>query len=299
MGRKQQRNKCLNDVFPNWATSGIFELLESFDVPWKSYVSGDVVDLDYHGNKSGRKLISPLVKAMLDSNGDLPAAQQTKLAGLLFYKYGEGWKRAWDALHATYNPMHNYDKTETRTPNITKTETPNLTETETPNTTETRTPNLTDTRTPNLTETETPRVKDTEKTKENHKEQVDESLYGFNSSTAVPSSSSTTEGADTNNNSERTMEHEGNNTVTTTGTDTTTKTGTETITKTGTHTRATTGTKTEAETGTETTTTQGNIGTTKTQEMIEDELTLRFDTNYFERVYKNIDDILTINVFKN
>lgn len=295
---KRLKTKTLKEVY-DWLTNGVFEQLEAFDVPWKSYVSGDVLDLDYYGNRSGKKLISPLVRELLDANEELPAAAQAKLAGLLFYKYGEGWTKAWTVLHATYNPIHNYDSTETRTPNITKTETPNITETETPNTTETRTPNLTDTRTPNLTETETPRVKDTEKTKENHKEQIDDSLYGFNSSTAVPASSSTREGTNLDNNSERTLEHEGNNTLTTTGTDTTTKTGTETVTKTGTHTKATTGTKTEAETGTETITKAGNIGTTKTQEMIQDELTLRFDTNFFDLVYKNVDEILTINVFKN
>ena len=271
---KRLKTKTLKEVY-DWLTNGVFEQLEAFDVPWKSYVSGDVLDLDYYGNRSGKKLISPLVRELLDTNEELPAAAQAKLAGLLFYKYGEGWTKAWTALHASYNPIHNYDSTETRTPN------------------------LTDTRTPNLTETETPRVKDTEKTKENHKEQIDDSLYGFNSSTAVPASSSTREGTNLNNDSERTLEHEGNNTFTTTGTDTTTKTGTETVTKTGTHTKATTGTKTEAETGTETITKAGNIGTTKTQEMIQDELTLRFDTNFFDLVYKNVDEILTINVFKN
>lgn len=103
----EQRENILTDVYSDWLTNGVFKQLEAYDVPWKEDVSGEVLDLDYFGNHSGAKLVSPLVHKLLTENG-LSIANQAKLAALIFYKYGHAWTRAWDALMKTdYDPLEN------------------------------------------------------------------------------------------------------------------------------------------------------------------------------------------------
>ena len=310
---RPQSENILTDVYPDWLTNGIFEQLESFNVPWKSYVSGDVLDLDYYGNHSGAKLVSPLVHKLLTEDG-LSAANQAKLAALIFYKYNQSWTRAWEAITADYDPLENYHRNETRTPDLTDERTDNLEHKRTANLTEERTPDLTTERTDDLTaertddltETLTPRVKDVETTKTKNKQTTNNSVYGFNSTDPVPADSSETSGQKTDNETERTLEHpEGTDTTTNTGTETTTNTGTQTTTETGTDTKTTTGTDTYNDTGTQTTThtgtedieAYGNIGVTTSQQMLESELLLRFKYNFFESIFKDVDNILTINVY--
>lgn len=309
---RQQRDNILTDVYENWLTNGIFKQLEAFDIPWKTYVSGEVLDLDYYGNHSGSKLISPLVHKLLTNTG-LSPANQAKLAGLIFYKYNQSWVRAWNAITADYDPLENYHKTEVREPDLTDERTDDLqykrtadlTDERTADLTTERTDDLTHERTDDLTETTTPTVKDTEITKTKNKQTTNNSLYGFNSSTAVPSDSSETSGTKTDNEVERTLEHTGYDTVadsgtqtlTDSGTQTTTETGTDTTTKTGTDTYDSTGTQTTTHTGSETTETYGNIGVITNQAMLEAELNLRSRWNFFEMIFKDVDEILTINVY--
>lgn len=60
----------LNDLFSDWLTGGgFFSILsENTDVPWKSSVDGDILDLEYHGNRSGTKIIAPLLGRMIVNN---------------------------------------------------------------------------------------------------------------------------------------------------------------------------------------------------------------------------------------
>lgn len=309
---REQRDNILTDVYEDWLTNGVFKQLEAFDVPWKTYVSGEVLDLDYYGNHSGSKLVSPLIHKLLTDTG-LSTANQAKLASLIWYKYGMSWNRAWQALITEYDPLENYHKTEVREPNLTDERTDDLeykrtadiTDTRTANLTNTRTDNLTGTRTDNLTEKSTPAVKDTEITKTKNKQTTENAVYGFNSSQAVPSDTSETSGQKTDNETERTLEHTGFDTIDNTGTQTQVNTGTQTNAETGTDTNKKTGTDTYANTGTQTTThtgdetteTYGNIGVITNQQMLEAELELRFKWNFFESVFRDVDEILTVNVF--
>lgn len=110
----EQKNNILTDVFSEWASTGeFFDILtDSFDVPWKSYVDGDVLDLDYFGNRSGRKLVSDLVRSLVTDTG-LSTANKTKLATLAWKKYGKNWKKAWDAFTASYDPLKDFGITDT------------------------------------------------------------------------------------------------------------------------------------------------------------------------------------------
>ena len=92
---------------------GIFSFLDSFDVPWKDEISPQSLDDDYYGNHSGSKSVSPLVENFLDDDSTLTDSMLTRLATTIIAKYNDGWIRAWDALKEEYDPLHNYDGTET------------------------------------------------------------------------------------------------------------------------------------------------------------------------------------------
>ena len=183
----------LNEAIPNWMVSGIFTALNSFDVPWKEEDIYTYLDLEYHGNISGDKFVSPLVFRLLENNV-LSSEMVVTLANVIFSMFSKNWDSLYNTYLLQYNPIQNYNmvevmtndrkvtsygKTETRTDNLThgktgtETDTPNVTETRTDNLThgktgtETDTPNVTETRTDNLThgktgtETDTPNVTET------------------------------------------------------------------------------------------------------------------------------------------
>ena len=185
------KRKTLIELFPEWVSGGgIFSALDDLDVPWKTEDIADALDLEYYGNLSGDKFASPLVNKIL-TNGELTAEDVTLLANTIFALNSLNWSKEWATLSAEYNPIENYSMTETMTNDETVIEY-GKTHTRTDDTTEEITPDL---------------------TTEN-----DNSVYGFNSSDAVPT---------------------GEQTQTQTGTHTTTNTGTVEDADTGedTHTR--------------------------------------------------------------
>jgi hypothetical protein len=288
----------LADLFPDWADNGGIFSAMSASAPWAGVVSADTLDVAYFGLRSGDKPPSPLVMKLSDDGDPLTQAAREKLADIILDLNTPNFSRLWATLSAQYNPLNNYDMTEseteqhataygktqqrtdnllhgrssseTRTPNLTTTDagtesttrTPNLTETRTPNTTITDSGTENATRTPNLTETRTPNTTETQTT----------GIYGFNSSSA--------------SNSDRTEKTEtGTETKTTTGTDANAITKGNTRTETGTETKATTGTETNSgtsgntrtETGTETRQTSGtdtDTGTVTTSDSGRDTTTV-------------------------
>ena len=254
--------KRLNNVFPDGIIgSGIFSAINTIEpVPWANNenISNFALDVEYFGNISGGKIVSPLIDRIVEGD-TISNSEITKIASIIISMYYQKWGKLYDTFNFEYNPIENYDMleimtndttaiqygktitrtdnlthsktgTETETPNTTETRTDNLThsktgtETETPNTTETRTDNLShsktgsDTTTYNTTDTDTPNTVNATENK----------IFGFNSSVGVDSDSQS---------------------MSITGTDTKTKTGTETI---GYNTQeAETGTQTVAKTGTD------------------------------------------------
>ena len=157
--------KRLEEVTPE--TGGIFTALQAYDVPWKSLDISAFLDMEYYGNRSGEKIVSPLVFKKL-SDGVLPAAKQTECAQVLFNVYGANWAKEWNTLSKVYDPIANYDMTEIMTDDETVIEYGKTEDTTTGNT-----------HTKTGTETETPAVS----------VNTDDSVYGFNSSDSVPSAS--------------------------------------------------------------------------------------------------------------
>lgn len=107
----------LIEAFPEWKKNkGIFEYFP--DPPWKDAISSVELNLEYFGNISGSKGISPLVSKML-TDGILEDSSRQALALLISSKFKVNWTRLWNAEVAVYDPVHNYDMHEegTRTGN--------------------------------------------------------------------------------------------------------------------------------------------------------------------------------------
>lgn len=100
----------LIEAFPEWkANKGIFEYFP--DPPWKDAISSVELNLEYFGNISGSKGISPLVSKML-TDGILEDSSRQALALLISSKFKVNWTRLWNAEIAVYDPVHNYDMRE-------------------------------------------------------------------------------------------------------------------------------------------------------------------------------------------
>lgn len=97
----------LIEAFPKWKENkGIFEYFP--DPPWKDAISSVELNLEYFGNISGSKGISPLVSKML-TDGILEDSSRQSLALLISSKFKVNWMRLWNAEIAVYDPVHNYD----------------------------------------------------------------------------------------------------------------------------------------------------------------------------------------------
>ena len=102
----------LNDVFPNGLLGeGIFYFLNNYNVPWKESVTSLALDLEYYGNVSGGKTISPLLRRLL-VNGVITESVAQKLANSLYSMNGLRWGKLWDTYNLEYNPIQNYNMTE-------------------------------------------------------------------------------------------------------------------------------------------------------------------------------------------
>ena len=296
--------KKINDVFPNWITSGIFKNMSTLSAtylpPFFSKVASGPLDMIYHGSRSGGKYISPMLVRLLDNDGTLPAAKLTSLCTAIAALYQEKWAKEWEAYdNVEYDPLKNYDMTEVMTNDQTvtaygktNTRTNNLshaktgTETDTKNLQDQRTNNLAHGKTGTETETTTPNLTTTEA----------KNVYGFNSTDPTPSESISTTAT-------------GSSTVLTTYNTSETDTGTQTDAHTGTDattynvTDADTGTQTDAATGSDTETRnyeltrQGNIGVTTSQQMLQSERDLWLWNYFNEVVFPDVDKVLTLSVY--
>ena len=112
----------LNDVFSQWLNDkGIIKTLtDNYDVPWKNVVQGSILDLEYHGNRSGGKIISPLVEKLITKDG-ISDVNAIKLCGLIYSRNNTNWKKLWDTLSFEYNPIENYNMQEVEDSNNTNT----------------------------------------------------------------------------------------------------------------------------------------------------------------------------------
>lgn len=221
--KKQPR---LNDVFTDSFTNGIFKYIHTISptVPWGDEIDATTLDVEYFGNISGQKNVSPLVKMLLKKSetDTLTNEDISRLANIIYKMNITNWTKLHDTLEFEYNPISNYDMSETETSsgtegyiknntgtqNITHTGTQADANTGTVTTTHTGTQADANTGTISTTHTGTQETENTGTITTDHtgtQRTVDEasatgtgsgtverSIYGFNSSTAVGDSGDST-----------------------------------------------------------------------------------------------------------
>lgn len=282
----------LNEVFTDYINNGIFTFLNSLDVPWKEKDISQQLNLQYHGNISGKKETSPLVDSLIVEN-NLTDNSKTLLAMSIFSIYSNKWSKLYRILSLEYEPIENYNMTETEK----TTSTNENTDTITTNTTNSNdvTETNTGTNTANDSENTTGKntITDSRTIAEDNNVTNNNSLYGFNSVSGVNSDSQNgTETRNTTDNNThnddlkgtRTNEHSENiNTSKVTAQ----KNDIKDV-KDGTH----------MENGSQdrTLSRHGNIGVTTSQQMINSEIEL-WQWDFFSGVFKDIDKILTIQTY--
>ena len=102
----------LNSVYPEWVTKGIFSYLNTLEVPWKNDVSGNQLDIIYHGSRSGNKIIGSLIENYLDNN-TVSDDNKIIIAQAIYTIYIKNWNALYKTLSLEYNPIENYSMTET------------------------------------------------------------------------------------------------------------------------------------------------------------------------------------------
>lgn len=282
----------LNEVFTDYINNGIFTFLNSLDVPWKEKNISQQLNLQYHGNISGKKETSPLVDSLIVEN-NLTDNSKTMLAMSIFSIYSNKWNRLYRILSLEYEPVENYNMTETEK----TTSTNENTDTITTNTTNSNdvTETNTGTNTANDSENTTGKnaITDSRTIVENNSVTNNNSLYGFNSTSGVNADSQnvteTRNTTDENTHNDdlkgtRTNEHSENINISKV---TAQKNDIKDV-KDGTH--------TENGSQDRTLTRHGNIGVTTSQQMLNSEIEL-WQWDFFSGVFKDIDKILTTQTY--
>lgn len=287
---KKNRQKII-DVFPDAFTGGgIFTALQAFPVPWGIDDIALDLDLEYYGNISGEKFISPLIDKLKESL-TLSEDEINKLASVIYTMYGVNWARQWDTLFFEYNPIENYSMLEKMTDDTTVTEY-GRTHTKTNNLTYKKTGTVGDNATKTGTDTVVNGKTGTDTVSPNVTVNDNNSVYAFNSSSPVPTNagSNTTTGNT-------------NTTYNTTDTNTTTYNTSDNNTTTYNTSDKDTGTVTDGDTGTDTNTRNytltrtGNIGTVTAQQMATEERNLYMWQFFYSVVFPDIDKVLAINIY--
>lgn len=269
-------NKMI-DVYSNYPTDGgVFSPMSN--APWADTMSGTNLDILYLDGHSGERYCSNFINHRLNDSDVLSSDNRTLIANILWAMFGIQWTRLWATMKPTeYNPLTNYQMQETMEGTENSTRTPDLTKGDTGTVQTTGQ----DKRTPNLTRNGTGTVNDNGSSTNTNQN----GIWGFNSSTSVPSDMS--DGTATNENTTtRDL------TETETGTDTTERTNTDTYNRSYTE----TGTDTTAGTSSRKLTRTGNIGTNTFQNLLQQERNI-WMYNFFEQVFRDVDSVLTIPIY--
>lgn len=264
----------MSDIYTQMYLSNIINGLMELMPIWRDNL--DITQRAYLGYayyaRSARKIISPVMFDITNGGSEpLPRysvrqdVTRDDVAKIVYTIFSDKWVRLWDAMHLSYNPISNYDMTETET-----IERSNDTETsDTRNITRTNDETLTDSSTTSNSGTVT----------DSGNNNVLDKIYGFNSVIGSEAQESNTLDSNTRtNNLSETLQ--------------------------GTHTRDNDETERHTNTGTinddmnesRTLTRSGNIGVTTSQQMLESELELR-RTKYFDIVFADIDSFCCIDVY--
>lgn len=115
--QEEEHKMTLAELYPDWwRGDGLFHLMDlaHFEMPWSDYIGGERLDILYFGSHSGGKLCSPFIKRyaeVLDNDYHL---LRENLPAIIRKAFGINWAALWNTYEVEYNPLHNYDMTETR-----------------------------------------------------------------------------------------------------------------------------------------------------------------------------------------
>lgn len=270
----------LKDVLD--VTDGIFAELSDMSMPWGMNPTPLTLDLLYEGH-SADKIISPLVKNRLDTDGKLTGTDKTLVALQIKAVFLDKWSHLWELMQIDYNPLSNYDMVEDGTDQTKRTgsDTNLKTGSEDNSGAITRTGSERD----NGDTTRTGSESDSG-TAQNNEE--GHSIYGFNSNSAVPADTNTTSHDNT---------HTYTNVKDAVDTTHTYNQVADTDTRKKTYNNVTDQlTHNTTDDMTHHLTRSGNIGVTTSQQMAESEIQLR-SWLFFENVMKDVDSLLTLSIY--
>ena len=253
--------KRMIDLFAD-PLNAIFKELDAQNAPWHTEYSSEPLDMIYFYHHSGDKIPGAMLRKLEGTDGLISAANLTKICSALLAMYGEKWAKIYAVLQQQYDPLSNYDMTESGL------------DTSRDSGTDTNTRSGSLDRSGALTRTGS--EKDTG-SNANNKTQTDNGIYGFNSGSASPADTSTTKSdidvthtytnvkdedtrKETYNNIKDELKHGKVNTLE--------------------HTLSR----------------SGNIGVTTSQQMLESEINLRAWL-YFENVMQDIDKMLCLSIY--
>ena len=265
--------KTLNDVYFNWFTSGIFTDLQNYDVPWKDKNINHDLDIAYHGNHSGDKIVSVIIDKLLNNDGTLSPESRNNIASAIFAMYGDNWRHLWETTIQEYNLLDNTDAYITETTTSEENTDTNNSGTDTG----TVTHDISGDDTTTNTGTITTEGASNENTTNNN------SIYGFNSSGASNSDSQSSNGQTSANQTET-------RNTTDKLTHNTTDTETRNLSNSNVGKQKTTGNITHE------THRHGNIGVTTNQQMLSAERDL-WKWYFYNYVFTDLDRFLTIGIY--
>ena len=283
----------LTEAFPNWLVGeGIFSELNKLSVPWST--NSIDLDLEYFGNHSGDKIISPLVSKLLVDD-KLTSDSVTRLASIIFSLNGDNWSRLYSALQEEYKALQNYNGDETRT--VTTTDTGTDTFSHTGNETNTLNDSSSNTRTgsESLESSGSDSLSKTGTVGSQGNNSSDNNVFGFNSSSSVPSdnSNSSNESTDTYNLSDKTSYGKKDTKVYNNVSDSGSRESTNTVSNESSDTE----TKNLQTNTSETFHREGNLGVTTSQQMLESEFELRMHYRFFDVVFADVDKTLALQLY--
>lgn len=249
------------------------------------YIDYDLTDLEitkealnfYFISKYSNRWVSPVLELLMDSEGEISTANFTTLGTYINQLYKNKWDRLKNIILLEYDPIHNYS--DSMAEDIVDSDDKSVTLDLDGTTANTRTDNTT--RTDNLTRTD-----DLEQTRDvGTTDDRSDSLYGFNSSDAVPSD-----------------ERSGSGSVDETDTQTGTVRNTGTVTNTGTVGNSGSNTVDSTEnterdfTRTRSVTHIGNIGNIATQDLLEKEVEF-WQWNFIVQMLSDVADVITLPIY--
>ena len=283
----------LTEAFPNWLIGdGIFSELSKLSVPWST--NSIDLDLEYFGNHSGDKIISPLVSKLLVDD-KLTSNSITRLASIIFSLNGDNWSRLYSALQEEYKALQNYNGDETRTVTTTDTGTDTFSHTGSESSTLNDSSSNTRTGSESLESSGSDSLSKTGTVGSQGSNLSDNNVFGFNSSSSVKSdnSNASNESTDTYNLSDKTSYGKKDTKVYNNVSDSGSRESTNTVSNESSDTE----TKDLQTNTSETFHREGNLGVTTSQQMLESEFELRMNYRFFDVVFADVDKTLALQLY--